>query len=70
MDYATILTAVGASIATGLVSTLSTVAALRVHIMYLREKSGQHQRRQDVFEKRLFRSERDVAHLQTKTKEL
>jgi hypothetical protein len=33
-----VLTAIGAGVASGLSSTLATVAALRVHITYLREK--------------------------------
>lgn len=70
MDYATILTAIGASVATGLVSTVSTVAALRVHIKYLRKQGDKHERRMTSAEKRLASNECDISQLQTKTKGL
>lgn len=38
-----VLVIVGTSVFTGLVSTLGTVAALRVHIMYLREHITRHE---------------------------
>lgn len=37
-----LLTAIGAGVASGLSSTLATVAALRVHITYHREKLSDH----------------------------
>lgn len=39
-----VLVIVGTSVFTGLVSTLGTVAALRVHIIYLREHIGRHEK--------------------------
>lgn len=68
MDYSTILTAIAASVATGIVSTLATVVSLRVHITYLRADGLVMGRRMTSAEKRLGRAEISVAELQTKAK--
>lgn len=69
MDYTTILMAVAASIATGIVSALATISALRVHISYLRNDGEIMKLRMRSAEKRIGHNELNIVELQTQTKE-